>query len=47
MSYFTSKDETPAGSYWREKIKYNVLHEKMIYIDMGYKSAQFKNQQVT
>ena len=28
MSYFTSKEETPADSYWRETIGYNVAPRK-------------------
>ena len=40
MSYFTSKDENfspqPTG---KKMIWYNVLRDKIIYIDIGYKSA--------
>ena len=40
MSYFTSKDENSSRSPTGEKtIWYNVLREKIIYIDIGYKSA--------
>ena len=41
MPYFTSKDENSSRSLTGEKtIWYKLLHEKMIYIDTGYKSAQ-------
>ena len=39
MSYFTSKDETPALRQLERK-RYNILlRKKMIYIDIGWKSA--------
>ena len=43
LSYFTSKDENSSRSPTGEKtIWYNVLREKMIYIDIGYKSVRLK-----
>ena len=48
MSYFTSKDENSSRSPTGEKtIWYNVLREKMIYIDIGYKSQTDKLQKDT
>ena len=39
MSYFTSKDKNSSRQLTGEKtIWYNVLHEKMIYTDIGYTS---------
>ena len=32
------KTNTQADSYWRENEWYNLLREKMIYIDIGYKA---------
>ena len=51
MSYFTFKDETPAADKLERK-RYHILRiyctsEKMIYIDIGYKSASSQNRQVT
>ena len=41
MPYFTSKDENSSRSSTGEKtIWYDVLREKIIYIDIWYKSAQ-------
>ena len=43
LSYFTSKDENSSCSITGEKtIWYNTLREKMIYIDIGNKSARTK-----
>ena len=43
LSHFTSKDENYSRPPTGEKtIWYNVLREKMIYIDIGYKSVWFK-----
>ena len=43
LSYFTSKDENSSRSLTGEKtICYNVLREKMIYIDIVYKSVRLK-----
>ena len=43
MSYFTSKDENSSRPPTGEKtIWYNALREKMIFIDIGYKSALVK-----
>ena len=43
MSYLTSKDKNSSPQLTGEKtIWYNVLREKMIYIDIGYKSAHRK-----
>ena len=40
MSYFTSKDENSRLKFTGDKTKgYNVLQEKIIYIDIGYKSV--------
>ena len=40
MSYFTSKDENFSPQLTGKKIIwYNVLRDKIIYIDIGYKSA--------
>ena len=40
LSYLTSKDENSSRQFTGEKtIWYNVPHEKVIYIDIGYKSA--------
>ena len=43
MSYLTSKDKNSCPQLTGEKtIWYDVLREKMIYIDIGYKSAHRK-----
>ena len=43
LSYSTSKNENSSRSPTGEKaIWYNVLREKMIYIDIGYKSVRLK-----
>ena len=39
MPYFTSKDETPARQQQKRKRYDILLREKIIYIDIGYKSA--------
>ena len=40
LNYHVSLPKTniPADSYWRENEWYNVLREKMIYIDIGHKA---------
>ena len=47
MSYFTSKDETTARRQLERKRYVILLGEKMIYIDLGYKSATQRSRQVT
>ena len=43
LSYFASKDENSSRSLTGEKmIWYNAFRKKMIYIDIGYKSATVK-----
>ena len=43
LSYFTFKDENSSRAPTGKKtIWYNVLREKMIYIDIGYKSVRLK-----
>ena len=39
MSYFTSEYETPACRKLERKLYDTTLQEKIIYIDIGYKSA--------
>ena len=48
LSYFTSKDEYSSPQLLERK-RYDIIQarEKMIYIDIGYKSTQRQNRQVT
>ena len=42
MSYFTSNDENSSPQLTGEKTIWdNVLHEKIIYFDIGYKSTLY------